>query len=115
ALVFAVVGLGIFFGVQQLRYQEFAELVSALQNVSRRRQVLANHVAIRQATERLTECQDLCNMCQILRDTLDTIGFDAVRLLKLGKIGFSSPVLQPMRYLPDGTWLFSWFAHEIAE
>jgi hypothetical protein len=24
-------------------------------------------------------------------------------------------MLQPMRHLPDGTWLFSWFAHEVAE
>ena len=54
-------------------------------------------------------------MCQILRDTLEPIGFDAVRFLKSGKNGFSSSMLQPMRYLPDGTWLFSWFAHEIAE
>jgi len=115
ALVFAVVGLGIFFGVQQLRYQEFAELVSALQNVSRRRQVLANHVAIRQASEKLTECQDICSMCQILRDTLQPIGFDAVRFVKSGRNGFSSDMIQPMTYQPDGTWLFSWLEHEIAD
>jgi UDP-GlcNAc:undecaprenyl-phosphate/decaprenyl-phosphate GlcNAc-1-phosphate transferase len=115
ALVLAVVGIGIFLGVQQLRYQEFAELLSVLQRVTRRRQVLANHVAIRQAAERLRECQDIGSMCQILRDTLEPIGFDAVRFLKSGKNGFSSSMLQPMRHLPDGTWLFSWFTHEIAE
>jgi UDP-GlcNAc:undecaprenyl-phosphate GlcNAc-1-phosphate transferase len=115
ALVLAVAGIGIFLGVQQLRYQEFAELLSLLQRVSRRRQVLANHVAIRHAAEKLGECQDLDTMCQILRDTLEPIGFDAVRFLKSGKNGFSSSMLQPMRYLPDGTWLYSWFAHEIAE
>jgi UDP-GlcNAc:undecaprenyl-phosphate GlcNAc-1-phosphate transferase len=115
ALVLAVTGIGIFLGVQQLRYQEFAELLSMLQRVNRRRQILANHVSIRRAAEKLNECHDLGSMCQILRETLEPIGFDAVRFLKSGKNGFSSSMLQPMCYLPDGTWLFSWFAHEIAE
>jgi UDP-GlcNAc:undecaprenyl-phosphate/decaprenyl-phosphate GlcNAc-1-phosphate transferase len=115
ALVLGVVGIGIFLGVQQLRYQEFAELLSVLQRVTRRRQILANHVAIRLAAERLKECNDLGSICQILRDTLEPIGFDAVRFLKQGKNGFSSSMIQPICYLPDGTWLFSWFAHEIAE
>lgn len=115
ALVLAVAGIGIFLGVQQLRYQEFAEVLSVLQRVGRRRQILANHVAIRQAAEKLRECQELNLMCKILRDTLEPIGFDAVRFLKSGKNGFSSSILQPMRYSPDGSWLFSWFEHEIVE
>ncbi len=115
ALVLAVAGIGIFLGVQQLRYQEFAELLSILQRVSRRRQILANHVAIRQAAERLKECQDLGMMCQILRDTLEPIGFDAVCFRKSGLNGFSSSILEPMRYSPDGSWLYSWFGGEIAE
>ncbi|MGC1604289.1 MAG: MraY family glycosyltransferase [Candidatus Acidiferrum sp.] len=114
ALVLAVMGIGIFLGVQQLRYQEFAELLSVLQRVSRRRQILANHVAIRQAAEKLKECQELGTMCQILQDTLEPIGFDAVRFLKTGKNGYSSTIIRPMLYLPDGTWLFSWAAEEIA-
>ena len=115
ASVLAFAGIGIFLGVQQLRYQEFAELLSVLQGMNRRRQVLANHVAIRQAAEKLRQCHDLGSMCRILQDTLEPIGFDAIRFVKCGKNGFSSSILQPMRYLPDGTWLFSWFAHEIAE
>jgi UDP-GlcNAc:undecaprenyl-phosphate GlcNAc-1-phosphate transferase len=115
ALVLAITGIGIFLGIQQLRYHEFAELRSVLQRVTRRRQILANHVAIRQAAEKLNECQNLGSICQILRDTLEPIGFDAVRFLKSGNNGFSTSMLQPMRHLPDGTWLFSWFAHEVAE
>jgi UDP-GlcNAc:undecaprenyl-phosphate GlcNAc-1-phosphate transferase len=115
ALVLAVTGIGIFLGVQQLRYQEFAELLSVLQRVTRRRQVLANHVAIRQATERLRECGDLGSICRLLQETLEPIGFDAIRFRKSGKNGFSSSMLQPLCYLPDGSWLFSWFGHGIAE
>jgi len=115
ALVLAVTGIGIFLGVQQLRYQEFAELLSVLQRLSRRRQVLANHVAIRLAAEKLTECGELGPVCQILKDTLEPIGFDAVRFQKCGKNGYSSSRIQPMSYLPDGTWLYSWCEREIAE
>ena len=115
ALVLAVTGVGIFLGVQQLRYQEFAELLSALQRVTQRRQILANHVAIRQATEKMKECKDLGSICRILQETLQPIGFDAVRFRKSGKNGFSSAVLQPLSYLPDGSWLLSWFEHDINE
>lgn len=115
ALVLAVLGIGISLGVQQLRYQEFAELLSTLQRVTRRRQILANHVAIRHAAERLRECDDLSSICQILQQTLEPIGFDAVRFRKLGKNGFSSAMLRPLHYAPDGSWLLCWFEHEMVE
>lgn len=115
ALVLAVTGIGIFLGLQQLRYQEFTELLSVLRSVPRRRQILANHVAIRQATERLSECNDLGSICRILQDTLEPIGFDAIRFRKSGKNGFPSSMLEPLRYSPDGSWLFSWFEHDISE
>jgi UDP-GlcNAc:undecaprenyl-phosphate/decaprenyl-phosphate GlcNAc-1-phosphate transferase len=115
AMVLAVTGVGIFLGVQQLRYQEFAELLSELQRVTRRRQILANHVAIRQATEKMKECKDLGSICRILQETLQPIGFDAVRFRKSGKNGFPSSILQPLRYLSDGSWLLSWFEHDVSE
>jgi UDP-GlcNAc:undecaprenyl-phosphate GlcNAc-1-phosphate transferase len=115
ALVLAVTGIGIFLGVQQLRYQEFAELLSIMQRVTRRRQILANHVALRQAAEKLRECHDLRSMCQILQNTLEPIGFDAVRFRKLGGNGFPSEMLRPMQHLQDGSWLLTWCGHEIGE
>src|SRR5580700_11471292 len=115
ALVLAVTGIGIFLGVQQLRYQEFAELLSILQRVTQRRQILANQVAIRRAAERLRECDDFRSVCRVLKDTLEPIGFDAVCFRKSGQNGFSSSMLEPLRYSPDGSWLYSWFGGEVAE
>jgi len=115
ALVLAVIGVGIFLGVQQLRYQEFAELVSVLQRVTRRRQILANHVALRQAAEKLRECHGFGAMCQILQDALEPIGFDAVRFWKLGGNGYSPETLRPMQYSKDGSWLLTWCGHEMGE
>ena len=100
ALVFASMGVGIFLGVQQLRHQQFVELLSVLQRVTRRRQIVANHVVIRQSSETLRECQDLASMCQILRDALESIGFDTFRFLKSGKNGFSRPSFSPCAICP---------------
>src|SRR5579859_6204894 len=89
ALVLAALGIAIALGVHQLRYQEFAELLSTFQRATRRR--------------------------QILRETFEPIGFEAVRLRKLGSNGFSSASLQPFHYAQDGSWLLCWFEHEMAE
>jgi UDP-GlcNAc:undecaprenyl-phosphate/decaprenyl-phosphate GlcNAc-1-phosphate transferase len=115
ALVLAVTGIGIFLGVQQLRYQEFAELLSILQRVSRRRQILANHVSIRHATDRLRECNEFGPICRILKETLEPVGFDAVGFRKSGQNGFSASLIEPLRYSQDGSWIYSWYEREIAE
>ncbi len=115
ALVLAALGLGIFFGVQQLRYHEFEELVSILQGITQRRQIVVNHVAIRRATERLSECNDFGSICRLLQNTLGPMGFDAVRFKKLGQNGYSYSLLEPLSGSPDGSWVYSWFEREIVE
>jgi UDP-GlcNAc:undecaprenyl-phosphate/decaprenyl-phosphate GlcNAc-1-phosphate transferase len=108
ALVLAVAGMGIYLGVQQLRYHEFAELVSVFQRVARRRQFLANQVAIRHACELLDESDNFASICRLMRHTLQPIGFDAVLFRRQGTNGFSPEILRPFRYSHDGAWVFSW-------
>lgn len=115
ALVLCVVGIGIFLGVQQLRYQEFAELLSSLQRVGRRRQILANHVAIRHATELLQSCAGLGAICEILRDALEPIGFDAIRLHKLGENHIPDRLHFPLRRGPEGSLVYSWSESKMDE
>jgi UDP-GlcNAc:undecaprenyl-phosphate/decaprenyl-phosphate GlcNAc-1-phosphate transferase len=115
AFVLAVTGIGIFLGVQQLHYQEFAELVSVLHRVARRRQFLANQVAIRHASDMLEESSDFRSICKILEDTLKPIGFDAVLFRKAVPNGFSAESLHPFRCSADGSWLFSWTTLQSAE
>ena len=114
APILAVLGLGIFLGVQQLRYHEFAELVSTLRRASRLK-IIANHVAIRRAAERLSECSDFGSICRVLQSTLEPMGFDAVRFRKLGQNGYSSSQLKPLHGSPDGSWAYSWLEREIME
>jgi UDP-GlcNAc:undecaprenyl-phosphate GlcNAc-1-phosphate transferase len=115
ALVLGVIGIGVFLGVQQLRYQEFAELLSVLQRVNRRRQILANHVAIRHATESLNSCSEFSSICYVLKETLEPVGFDGLRFQKLGTNGFPASLLHPLCYASGGNWFFSWSGDEICE
>jgi UDP-GlcNAc:undecaprenyl-phosphate GlcNAc-1-phosphate transferase len=108
ALVLAVIGIGIFLGVQQLRYQEFAEVMSLLQGLTRRRQILANHVAVRHAADSLKECNDFRAICQVLQGTLQPIGFDGIRLQMLNPNGFAPASFQPLLKEPDDSLLYSW-------
>ena len=107
ALVLAVIGVGVLMGVQQLRYQEFAEMVSALQRFGRRRQILANHVAVRNAIERLVVTNEMEAVCRILRDTLEPMGFDAVSLETDVDPLLVAP-MYPLQPGPDGRLIFHW-------
>jgi UDP-GlcNAc:undecaprenyl-phosphate GlcNAc-1-phosphate transferase len=108
ALVLAVIGIGILIGVQQLRYQEFAELLSLLGRATHRRQKLANHLAVRHAAESLDECIEFRSICELLQQTLQPIGFNGVRLQMLNPNGFSASSFEPLRVGPDGHYVFLW-------
>lgn len=113
ALVLAAAGIGVFLGLRQLRYHEFAELGSVMQRAARRRQVLANHVAIRHAAESLDECDEFESICQVLQQTFRPIGFSGIRLQILNQNGFSASSFHPLRYQPNGQLLFSWSEHAV--
>ena len=95
-------------GVQQLRYQEFDELLSIIQRVAHRRQILANHVAVRHCTESLRECDEFHAICNVLQRALEPSGFDGIRLQMLNPNGFSASSFHPLHYESEGNLLFSW-------
>ncbi len=115
ALVLAVTGIGILIGVQQLRYHEFAELMSIFQRVTRRREILANHVAVRHAAESFNVCDSFAGICQVLQHTLQPIGFDGICLQMLKPNGFPTSSFYPFRCAPNGNLFFSWIGREVVE
>jgi UDP-GlcNAc:undecaprenyl-phosphate GlcNAc-1-phosphate transferase len=115
ALVFLVVGIGVFFGLQQLKYQEFTELVLLLRRAAHRRQVLANHVAIRHAVETLIKCDEFQSICRTVKDVLEPIGFDGIRLEIFSPNGFSPSSFRPFSSGPDGNLQFSWSQRTVTE
>jgi len=108
ALILALTGTGVLIGVQQLRYGEFGEMLSILQRATRRRQIVANHVAVRHAAESLGSCDGFQSICQVLKDTLRPVGFDGIRFQMFHPNGSLPTSFLPMKYEPDGKLLLSW-------
>jgi len=80
AAVLVVVGIGVLIGVWQLRYHEFRELGRAANRTLNARQVIANDISIRHATDALESCTNISQFCQILQQCLEPIGFDGFGL-----------------------------------
>jgi hypothetical protein len=79
-LVLAVIGLGVFFGLQQLRYHEFSELQRIAERTINQKRVIANNIAIRRAAEDLESCRTLTQIGAVMTDYLEPIGFDGFTL-----------------------------------
>jgi UDP-GlcNAc:undecaprenyl-phosphate GlcNAc-1-phosphate transferase len=78
-LVLAVLGTGIWIGVQHLGYLEFGEL-GRVAHRTMERQILINNLAIRRATEELKVTRDYAQLCRILVAALAGNDFDAFDL-----------------------------------
>ena len=108
ALVLAVVGLGIWIGIQHLQYAEFAELYAFFHEAINRRRIIANNVHIRRAKESLNACADLDQLCRALKDALEPLGFDGFVLRSYHLDGFSQVILDPLEPASDGGLEYAW-------
>lgn len=76
-LVLAVLGIGIWIGVQHLGYLEFGELARVAQRTLDQRQIVINNLAIRRATEELKVARDYEQVRRILLAAFGANDFDA--------------------------------------
>ena len=79
-LVLAVIGTGIWLGVQHLGYLEFGELRRVAQRTIEQRQIFINNLAIRRATEELKVTRDYDQLCRILVAAFSANDFDGFDL-----------------------------------
>jgi len=79
-LVVVVIGSGVFFGLQQLRYHEFSELQRVAERTMNQKRVIANNIAIRRAAEELETCRSLAEIGVVITEKLEPIGFDGFAL-----------------------------------
>ena len=79
-LVLAVLGTGIWIGVQHLGYLEFGELRRVAQRTVTQRQVFVNNLAIRRAAEELKMASDFGDICRILGAAFEENDFDEFEL-----------------------------------
>jgi UDP-GlcNAc:undecaprenyl-phosphate/decaprenyl-phosphate GlcNAc-1-phosphate transferase len=106
--VLVVASVGIALGVQQLRYQEFRGGWLGLRVYLRRRQQVRAEQCIRQASQSLERCADFRSICQVLKESLQPMGIDGIRL-KVPTYGtVPSRWLRPLRPDSEGQLRFSW-------
>jgi hypothetical protein len=79
-LVLAVVGTGIWLGVQHLNYLEFGEIRRVAQRTIEQRQIVINNLAVRRAVEELRKAGDLAQVRNILITAFENNDFDAFEL-----------------------------------
>src|SRR5262249_528005 len=79
-LVLAVVGTGIWLGVQHLNYLEFGELRRVAQRTIEQRQIVINNLAVRRAVEELKVAADYEQVRRILFAAFDSNDFDGFEL-----------------------------------
>jgi UDP-GlcNAc:undecaprenyl-phosphate GlcNAc-1-phosphate transferase len=106
-LVLAVVGTGVWLGVQHLGYLEFGELRRVAQRTIEQRQIVINNLAIRRATEELKVARDYDQVCRILTAAFGTNDFDWFELNIRAMPGDRSD-LGLIHVLPDNHFRFTW-------
>jgi UDP-GlcNAc:undecaprenyl-phosphate GlcNAc-1-phosphate transferase len=79
-LVLAVVGTGLWLGIQHLNYLEFGELRRVAQRTIEQRQIVINNLAIRRGVEELKAATDFEQIRRILIAAFDSNDFDAFQL-----------------------------------
>ncbi|MGH9504297.1 MAG: MraY family glycosyltransferase [Terriglobales bacterium] len=82
-LVLAVLGSGIWIGVQHLNYLEFGELRRVAQRTLEQRLIVVNNLAIRRAAEELKAVNDFAQLCCVLEAAFGRSDFDAFELCLL--------------------------------
>ncbi len=108
-LVLAVVGTGIWLGVQHLNYLEFGELRRVAQRTIDQRQIVINNLSVRRAVEKLKVASDFDQVRGVLVDAFESNDFDAFELhLK------SLPGDQAMPGETDRPFHWSKFPHMVA-
>lgn len=79
-LVLAVLGIGIWIGVQHLNYLEFGEIRRVAQRTLEQRLIFVNNLSIRRAIEELKVAVDFEQLCRILEAAFGSNDFDAFEL-----------------------------------
>ena len=86
-LVLAVLGIGIWIGVQHLNYLEFGELRRVAQRSLEQRLIFVNNLAIRRAIEELKVASDFEQLCRDPRSCFRQQRFRRFRFTPAGAAG----------------------------
>jgi UDP-GlcNAc:undecaprenyl-phosphate/decaprenyl-phosphate GlcNAc-1-phosphate transferase len=98
-LVLAVVGTGIWLGLQRLNYLEFGELRRVAQRTIEQRQIVINNLSVRRAVEELKVADSFDQVRDILIAAFDGNDFDAFELQATPSFSDHPHSIEPRRRL----------------
>jgi hypothetical protein len=79
--VLLLIGVGVWFGVHQLKYVEFYELAATVRIIWGRKRVTANNLQIRRAIESFPKSAlEFLDICRVLQESLDSAGFCGISI-----------------------------------
>ncbi len=109
-LVLAVLGIGIWIGVQRLGYLELGELGRVAQRTFEQRQIFINNLSIRRATEELKAARDYEQIRHIVEAAFSSNDFDGLDVKFKLFPGESHPVgaVEPGSQAQRGEVSFHW-------
>ncbi len=107
-IVLTVVGVGVVFGVQHLRYPEFAELGRAAKRTVDQKQIIVNNLSVRRATEELASADDFATVSSILESAFASNEFDGFDLAFHPASRGHAPIPAPFARKYDGSYRFEW-------
>jgi UDP-GlcNAc:undecaprenyl-phosphate GlcNAc-1-phosphate transferase len=107
--VLLLVGLGVWLGIQQLRYVELYELCAFARLIWRRKRITANNLQVRRAMESLPDrALDFVELCHILQTSLDSAGFCGISI-SVPQVGWiNETLLFPLRRSDEGEASYFW-------
>ena len=106
--VLAIIGLGVWWGVQELKYLEFYELAAMARRLRYRKRTIANNLRLRRAIESFDNAGDFQQICMILRIALEPIGFDGVAILCPQIDRIDESFLTPLSRNGNGRYCDAW-------
>jgi UDP-GlcNAc:undecaprenyl-phosphate GlcNAc-1-phosphate transferase len=115
-LVLAVLGTGIWIGVQHLGYLEFDELRRVAVRTVNQPEIFVNNLAIRRAAENFKTAADFQELCRILNTAFENNDFDGFELRAEFSTAEGLAVVQPavcphLRWMKPGSYAVPGFGN----
>jgi UDP-GlcNAc:undecaprenyl-phosphate GlcNAc-1-phosphate transferase len=108
AVVLLLIGLGVGLAVQRLRYYEFEELARLVKRGVHHRRVIGRNVRIREASNRVSDLNDLDRVFEALEATFEQDEFECAEVrLRRSFVGTSAGV-DAYRRLDDDVPVWAW-------
>jgi UDP-GlcNAc:undecaprenyl-phosphate GlcNAc-1-phosphate transferase len=114
-LVLAVVGTGIWLGVQHLNYLEFGELRRVAQRTIDQRQIVINNLSVRRAVQELKMADDFDQVRSVLIAAFDSNDFDGLAISSLPSWKLTLDLVTTSNQLLGSLAVYRTYSHRVLQ